>query len=457
MNVHFIAIGGSAMHNLALALHKKGFTVTGSDDEILEPSRTRLAQQHILPGQEGWFPEKISNSLDAVILGMHARADNPELLKAKELGVKIFSYPEYIYEQSKEKLRVVIGGSHGKTTITSMILHVLRFHKMNFDYMVGAQLEGFDTMVKITSDAPVIILEGDEYLSSPIDRRPKFHLYHPNIALLSGIAWDHINVFPTFENYVEQFQIFIDLIAANGSLIYCENDFEVAKLAIATKHKISKFPYGIPDYKIKDGITTLTLSNTELKIFGEHNLMNLEGARLVCNQIGVDDEKFYGAISSFKGASKRLELVDSNKNIAVYKDFAHSPSKLKATIHAVKQQYDARKIIACMELHTFSSLNENFLDQYNHSMDDADEAIVYFNPHTIIHKKLKPISAAQVQHAFARTDVKVFTDSTALKNHLLQTKQNNSVVLMMSSGNFDGINFKELAAELLNHTETIVD
>ncbi|MFI5218568.1 MAG: UDP-N-acetylmuramate--L-alanine ligase [Bacteroidia bacterium] len=454
MHVHFIAIGGSAMHNLAIALHKKGFIVTGSDDEIQEPSRTRLKNLNLLPEREGWFPENVSNKLDAVILGMHARADNPELLKAKELGLKIFSYPEYLYEQSKDKTRVVIGGSHGKTTITAMILHVLNFHNTNFDYMVGAQLEGFDTMVKLSHDAPVIILEGDEYLSSPIDRRPKFHLYHPQIALLSGIAWDHINVFPTFENYTEQFKIFIDLIEEGGKLIYCENDTEVKRLAETAGNKISKIPYGIPRYEIKNGVTSLLSPNskliTDLLIFGEHNLMNLNGARLVCNQVGVSDEKFYSAISSFKGASKRLELVNKNDSVAVYKDFAHSPSKLKATIQAVKQQFEGRKIIACMELHTFSSLNEDFLDQYKGAMDEADEAIVYYNPHTIEHKKLKPISAEQVKESFGRNDLIVFTDISEMRNHLVKTRKENSVLLMMSSGNFDGMDLKVLAKEFLN-------
>lgn len=455
MRVHFIAIGGSAMHNLAIALHKKGFIVTGSDDEILEPSKSRLIKYGLLPKQEGWFTENISKNIDAVILGMHARADNPELLRAKELDLKIFSYPEYLYEQSKDKTRVVIGGSHGKTTITAMILHVLKFHDMNFDYMVGAQLDGFDTMVKLTNDAPVIILEGDEYLSSPIDRRPKFHLYHPHIALLSGIAWDHINVFPTFENYVDQFRIFIDLIEEGGKLIYCENDIEVKQMAESSRNTITKIPYGIPKYEISNGITKLISHNsqpiTSLQIFGEHNLMNLNGARLICNEIGVSDEKFYEAVSSFKGAAKRLELVDKSDTIAVYKDFAHSPSKLTATIHAVKQQYAARKIIACMELHTFSSLNENFLSQYKNSMDEADEAIVYFNPHTIEHKKLKPITPEQVRSAFDRKDLSVFTASAEIKNYLLKTKQKNSVLLMMSSGNFDGIDFKEFASDIVNN------
>lgn len=460
MRVHFIAIGGSAMHNLAIALHKKKFIVTGSDDEIMEPSRTRLANCNLLPESVGWYPEKLSKNIDAVILGMHAREDNIELIRAKELGLKIFSYPEYIYDQSKEKIRVVIGGSHGKTTITAMILHVLRYHHKKFDYMVGAQLEGFDTMVQLTDDAPVIILEGDEYLSSPIDRRPKFHLYHPHIALLSGIAWDHINVFPTFENYVEQFKIFIELIEKNGTLIYCEKDATVKHLVEGIKKEIEKIPYGIPRHEIKEGTTFLfpsitshnnnnSLIEIKLQIFGEHNLMNLEGAKLVCNQLGIKDELFYEAIVSFKGAAKRLELVGSNGRIAVYKDFAHSPSKLKATINAVKQQYPKRKIIACMELHTFSSLNENFLEHYKSSMEDADQAIVYFNPHTVEHKKLKPVSKEQVMQSFGNRSLLVYTDSDEMKNYLISTKQNNSVLLMMSSGNFDGIDFKKLAESIL--------
>jgi len=454
MRVHFIAIGGSAMHNLAIAMHKKGVAVSGSDDEIVEPSKSRLAKCNLLPSKNGWDVSKITNDLDAVILGMHARADNPELLKAKELGIKIFSYPEYIYEQTKNKIRVVIGGSHGKTTITSMILHVLHFHKINCDYLVGAQLEGFDTMVKLSEEAKIAIIEGDEYLSSPIDRRPKFHLYKPNIAILSGIAWDHINVFPTFENYVEQFSIFVNLIEPSGSLVYCELDKEVKKVSEAARADIKKIPYGIPAHKIENGITYLVNCSTksgtcELAIFGEHNLMNLNGARLVCNQLGVNDEKFYEAIASFSGASKRLELVEKNNFSAVYKDFAHSPSKLKATTQAVKKQFPNRKLIACMELHTFSSLNENFLKEYNGSMALADEAFVYFNPHTIEHKKLKGITEEQVKSAFGGNNIQIFTDSKKLLSHLLSLDFKYSNLLMMSSGNFDGIDFKDLAKQVL--------
>ncbi len=452
MRVHLIAIGGSAMHNMALALHEKGFNVTGSDDEINEPSKTRLKNVGILPEEIGWFPEKLTSDIDAVILGMHAREDNPELIKAKELGLKVYSYPEYIYEATKDKTRVVIGGSHGKTTITAMILHVLNFHKIDTDYLVGAQLEGFNTMVKLTKEAPIAIIEGDEYLASPIDRRPKFHLYKPNVAILSGIAWDHINVFPTFENYVNQFEIFVNLIEPNGSLIYCNEDSELQKVAANSglSNNITKTPYSIPTHRIENGTTILEDKKREipLQIFGNHNLMNLNGAHLVCNKLGLTDTQFYEAIQSFKGAAKRLELVSKTDSFAFYKDFAHSPSKLKATTQATKQQFTNRKILACMELHTFSSLNETFLAEYDGAMNDADEAIVYFNPHTIAHKKLKPITEEQVLNYFNRKDLKVFTDSNILVTYLKTKSLKNHVLLMMSSGNFDGIDFKQLSTEL---------
>lgn len=458
MNVHLIAIGGSAMHNMAIAMHKKGFHVTGSDDEIFEPSKSRLAKLNLLPDKEGWDVNNIHKGLDAVILGMHARADNPELLKAQELGLKIYSYPEYIYEQTKDKIRVVIGGSHGKTSITAMILHVLNFHKIDCDYLVGAQLEGFDTMVKLTKEAKIAVIEGDEYLSSPIDRRPKFHLYKPNIAVMSGIAWDHINVFPTFENYVQQFKIFIDLIEQGGSLVYCELDKEVKKVCETTSADIKKLPYGIPEHKIENGITFLqidknvkSVTNVPLQIFGEHNLMNVTGARLVCNQLDISDEQFYDAIRYFKGAAKRLELIKKNEVTAVYKDFAHSPSKLKATTQAVKKQFPNRKLIACMELHTFSSLNDAFLNEYKGSMELADEAIVYFNPHTIEHKKLKPITEEQVKKAFGGHNIKTYTNSQLLLNDLLQMNFENKNLLMMSSGNFDGMDLKSLGDNLIKH------
>lgn len=449
--VHLIAIGGSAMHNMALALNEKGFIVSGSDDEINEPSKSRLLKFNLLPKEIGWFPEKITKDISAVILGMHARADNPELIKAKELGLKIYSYPEYIYESTKDKTRIVIGGSHGKTTITAMILHVMHYHHIETDFLVGAQLTGFETMVNLTKTSKYAVIEGDEYLASPIDRRPKFHLYKPNIAVLSGIAWDHINVFPTFENYIEQFKIFIDLIEPNGNLIYCSNDKVLEEVCSSSSNtKISKWPYSIPNHEIINGLTYLIDNDIKypLQIFGNHNLMNLTAARLACNQMGINNQLFYEAIQSFTGAAKRLELVFKTGKFNFYKDFAHSPSKLKATTDAVKQQFPERKIIACMELHTFSSLTEDFLNEYKNSMNLADEAIVYYNPHTISHKKLKEISSEQVHTCFNRKDLIVFTKSEELTNYIKTKNFNNSVLLMMSSGNFDGVDFTMLANEL---------
>ena len=439
MKIHLIAIGGSAMHNMALALHHKGFKVTGSDDAVFSPSKERLEKHGLLPNEMGWFPDKITSDLDIIILGMHARENNPELAKAKELNIPIFSYPEYTYEQSKNKKRVVIGGSHGKTSITAMILHVLQNLNIDCDYMVGAQLEGFDTMVKLTHDAPIIILEGDEYLSSPIDRRPKFHLYKPHIAVLSGIAWDHINVFPTFEMYVDQFRIFKNMVS--DTLIYFSEDEELCKL---TKEETNckLIAYSTPKHEIKNGITTL--KNNKLLIFGNHNLQNLNAAKLVCNELGVSDNDFFEQIATFKGASKRLELVKRTETSALYKDFAHSPSKLKATSSAMKKQFENRKLVACMELHTFSSLNDEFLAHYKGSMDTPDTAIVYFSPEAIAHKKLELITKQQVHSAFNREDLLVFTDTKKLEDYLTTLNWNNQNLLMMSSGTFDGMKFEGL-------------
>ena len=454
MKVHFIAIGGSAMHNLAIALKIKGFEITGSDDEIFDPAKGRLEKYGILPDDIGWHPEKITSDLNAVILGMHAREDNPELLKAKELGLKIYSYPEYLYEQSKDKIRVVVGGSHGKTTITSMIIHVLQHLHIDCDYMVGAQLEGFEVMVRLSDSAKVMVIEGDEYLTSPIDRRPKFHVYQPTVGIISGIAWDHINVFPTFENYVDQFRIFAKMIPQDGQLIYCQEDEVLRKLGESITNTTCK-PYGVHPYVIRDGVTFLVHGATEtpLQIFGKHNLMNINAARLACNALGVSDEQFYESISSFKGASKRLELVTKTPECAVYKDFAHSPSKLKATINAVREQYPDRKLVACMELHTFSSLTAEFLKQYAGTMDKADVPFVYYSQHALQLKKLPNLDPEQVRAAFANERVRVFTDSRQMVDAVIQTfKQSGGQainLLMMSSGNFDGIDFKQLADELI--------
>jgi UDP-N-acetylmuramate: L-alanyl-gamma-D-glutamyl-meso-diaminopimelate ligase len=451
MNIHFIAIGGSAMHNLAIALSRKGANVTGSDDEIFEPSRTRLEKQGILPESIGWFAEKINSSIDAVILGMHAREDNPELLKAKELNIPVYSYPEYLYEQSKEKKRIVIGGSHGKTTITSMLLHVMNALDMDVDYMVGAQLEGYDCMVRLSDTAKVMILEGDEYLSSPIDRRPKFHLYHPDVAIISGIAWDHINVFPTFENYIDQFDIFCSLIQKNGTFIYNTEDAEVNKLGQKYASSVKAVPYSTPDYDVTENGTLLKFEgNTyHLQIFGGHNLQNLMGAMYLAKEIGVDPHDFFTAVQSFTGAGKRLQKVVESKNFTMFKDFAHSPSKLKATTKAVKEQYNNRTVVACMELHTFSSLKKEFLPHYKDAMKMADHAIVYYSPEVVHHKKLEPISKELVSEGFGG-NVYVMNETAEVLQFIRAQNWDNSVLLMMSSGNFDGIDYDTLGKEIVD-------
>ncbi|WP_179345417.1 UDP-N-acetylmuramate--L-alanine ligase [Winogradskyella ursingii] len=446
MNVHFIAIGGAAMHNLALALHNKGYQVTGSDDEIFDPSQSRLEAKGILPQTFGWFPEKITMDLDAIVLGMHAKADNPELLKAQDLGLKIYSYPEFLYEQAKHKTRVVIGGSHGKTTITSMILHVMHYHDRDVDYMVGAQLEGFDVMVKLTEDNDFIVLEGDEYLSSPIDRRPKFHLYKPNIALLSGIAWDHINVFPTYENYVEQFSIFVDSIVTGGSINYNEEDDEVKRVVEASENPIRKIPYQTPDYTVEDGETLLETPEgpMPIEIFGAHNLNNLAGAKWICQHMGVDEDDFYEAISTFKGASKRLEKIAENSKSVAYKDFAHSPSKVEATTKAVKEQYNDRTLVACLELHTYSSLNAEFLKEYKGALDAADVAVVFYSPHAVEIKKLEEVTKEQIANAFERDDLVIYTNPAEFKDFLFSQDFENKSLLLMSSGNYGGLDLGEV-------------
>ncbi len=447
MKIHFIAIGGSAMHNLAMALDEKGYEISGSDDAIFEPSKSRLETRGLLPKEFGWFEEKITTNIDAIVLGMHAKEDNTELKKAQELGIKIYSYPEFLYEQSKDKTRVVIGGSHGKTTITSMILHVLHYHDMKVDYMVGAQLEGFDTMVHLTKENEFIILEGDEYLSSPIDRRPKFHLYKPNIALLSGIAWDHINVFPTFENYVDQFRIFTDSIINGGIMVYNEEDIEVKNVVEESTNHIKKYPYKTPEYKIENGITFLNTSDGKLplEIFGKHNLENLAGAKWICQHIGIDEEDFYEAIVSFKGASKRLEKIAQSDSTVVFKDFAHSPSKVMATTNAVKNQYKNRTLLACLELHTYSSLNAEFLKEYVGALDAADIAVVFYSPHAVEIKKLEKVTEQQIATAFQRDDLIIYTNPTAFKEFLFSQSLDNTALLLMSSGNYGGISFDEVA------------
>jgi len=446
MRIHFIAIGGSAMHNLALALKDKGYDISGSDDVIFEPSKSRLDAAGILPSEMGWFPERITEDLDAVIIGMHAKADNPELVKATSLNLKTYSYPEFLYEQSKHKTRVVIGGSHGKTTITSMILHVMHYYDREVDFMVGAQLEGFDRMVHLTEENDFIVLEGDEYLSSPIDRRPKFHLYQPNIALLSGIAWDHINVFPTFENYLEQFEIFLKSIVDGGSITYNEEDQWVKQLVEACDNPIRKFPYVTPEYFVDNGTTYLETQEgpMPMEVFGKHNLSNLAGAKWICQQMGVDEADFYEAISTFKGASKRLELLVSGSKGIAFKDFAHAPSKVQATTSAVREQYPDRELLACLELHTYSSLNPTFLKEYKGSLDQADRAAVFYSPEALAVKGMQPLSKEDIARAFGRDNLQVFTNASDFEAFLLESKVDNRVLLLMSSGNYGGLDLEKI-------------
>lgn len=452
MNYHFIAIGGSAMHNLAIALHKKGETITGSDDEIFDPSKTRLEKYGLLPKKLGWFPEKITSNTDAIVLGMHAKKDNTELAEAKKRNIPIYSYPEFLYEQTKNKKRIVVGGSHGKTTTTAMIMHVLKSQGLNFDYMVGAQIEGFETMVNFSEEADVAVFEGDEYLTSPIDPRPKFHLYKPHVAIITGIAWDHINVFPTFENYVDQFRIFIDQIEKGGTLVYCQDDSVLKQLVEKTAHDITKIPYSTHAHEIKEGKTWLKSAGNSLplKVFGKHNLQNLSAALLACKQIGISPDSFYTSIKNFTGAAKRLQLLASSDNLSVYHDFAHSPSKLQATVSAVKQQYPEKEIIACMELHTYSSLTESFLSQYKGTLNLADTAIVFYSEHALKLKKLPDINKKNIAQSFGKPGLKVISDAEELKKQLNFMEFKNSILLLLSSGNFSGIDLKKWAKNIVN-------
>jgi UDP-N-acetylmuramate: L-alanyl-gamma-D-glutamyl-meso-diaminopimelate ligase len=451
MRIHFVAIGGAAMHNLAIALHLKGHEITGSDDEIFDPASTNLARHGLLPDRIGWNPDCISKELDCIVLGMHAREDNPELIRAKEIGVRIFSYPEFLYEQTQNKTRVVIGGSHGKTTVTSMILFVLKKMQMDFDYMVGAQIEGFDTMVSLSENSRIAVFEGDEYLTSPIDLRPKFHVYRPHIGVVTGIAWDHINVFPTFENYVEQFRIFTTLIERDGKFIYFDEDPYLQTIAANLRDDLTAIPYNAAPNHILEGKTWIEtkLGDIPLRVFGKHNLQNIQAARMVCKQLGVSDKDFYQCISEFNGAAKRLQILNETDESTIFQDFAHSPSKLKATVAAVKEQYPNRKLTACMELHTFSSLTAEFLPEYKDCMKAADQAYVYFNPKTLEHKKLANITAEQVAAAFGGSNLEVFTDSALLITRLKETAFEQHNLLMMSSGNFDGVNLKAFAMEII--------
>jgi UDP-N-acetylmuramate: L-alanyl-gamma-D-glutamyl-meso-diaminopimelate ligase len=448
MSIHFIAIGGSVMHQLAIALHRKGYQVTGSDDEIFEPASTNLKNEGILPARKGWYVENITSGIDAIILGMHAKDDNPELIKAREIGLKIFSFPEYIYKESENKKRVAIGGSHGKTTTTAMIMHVLKYSNVDFDYLVGARLEGFNQSVQVT-DAPLIICEADEYPASVIEKRPKFHFLFPHIAVITGIAWDHINVFPTFDFYLEQFKIFIEKIEKGGTLIYNETDEILKKLvADTTRNDIRYLPYELPVYFIKDGVTTVTIGTEKagLKIFGNHNLLNLRAAYNVCKELGINDAVFAKAIKSFTGAAKRLEILEQNKDYNIYRDFAHAPSKVMASINAVKQQFPERKLVAILELHTFSSLNEKFMHEYAGAMENADEAIVFYSKHALELKRMPMLEPGSVLEGFNKHDLEVITSKDVLERKLKNIDIHNTNFLFMSSGNYEGIDILQAIA-----------
>ena len=451
-SIHFISIGGKAMHNLALALQKNGYTITGSDDEIYNPSRDRLAEAGLLPEKMGWFPDRIKPNLDVIILGMHARRDNPELHRAKEMGLPIFSYPEFLYHHAKNKKRVVIAGSHGKTTTTAMIMHVLTYHKVDFDYMVGAHLDGYERMVRL-SDAPLMVIEGDEYLSSPIDRQPKFLHYHPHIAVITGIAWDHINVFPTFDLYVEQFEKLMDSMGKNAKLIYYSLDKELQALIQKNNSSLELIPYQGFETSLKNAKSFLKTNEgnlVPLQVFGQHNMENFKAAFEVCKQLGVSEKQFFEAIPTFKGASKRLQILNEKSDAIVFLDYAHAPSKLKATIEAVQSQFTDRQLVACFELHTFSSLNKAFLPHYKDSMDKADTAIVFFSEHTLKMKKLPPISANDIKENFNHPNLFVFTKTEKFVEFLSQQNWRSKNLLLMSSGTFDGLNYPEFAKTILD-------
>jgi UDP-N-acetylmuramate: L-alanyl-gamma-D-glutamyl-meso-diaminopimelate ligase len=440
------------MHQLAIALHRKGYHITGSDDELFEPSRTNLLNEGLLPQALGWDEAHVHADLDAVILGMHARADNPELIRAQQLGLPVYSFPEYIYWQSLQKIRVVVGGSHGKTTTTAMMMHVLRKASQRFDYLVGARLEGFDQSVNIT-DAPVIVCEGDEYPASAVERRPKFHFLHPHIAIITGIAWDHINVFPTFDNYLEQFSIFISKIEPGGVLIYNNTDDVLAKLVEASKRAdMDYLPYGVPEHNIENGKTTVTIDEIQgsLKVFGKHNLLNMHAAWLACSRLGISADQFVSAMQSFTGAARRLELVAEGPQNIIYRDFAHAPSKVKATMEAVKQQFPARRLVAVLELHTYSSLNADFMPQYAGSLDAAHEACVFYSRHAMEIKRMPELPAEEVREGFGKSDLFVTTNRLDLEQWLQSRNYENANLLLMSSGTFEGLDVGMVANIVLN-------
>jgi UDP-N-acetylmuramate: L-alanyl-gamma-D-glutamyl-meso-diaminopimelate ligase len=450
-HIHFIAIGGAIMHQLALSLLRQGNKVTGSDDEINDPAKSNLEKAGILPEKYGWYPDKISKDVNAVVLGMHAKGDNPELVRAQELGIPIYSFPQYVYEVSRDKKRVVVAGSHGKTTITSMIMHILKHEGVEFDYLVGAKVAGFEQSVQLT-DAPLIVLEGDEYPASVVEKRPKIFFYHPHVSVLSGIAWDHINVFPTYENYCSQFEHYLENMEKGAKLYYNAEDPEVVRIVKKSAKNLDTVPYKMPSFRYVNGEAFVDTGAGEIKVavFGRHNLLNMQAAVAVCETLGISTRVAYDAIANFTGAAKRLEKILEEENLVAYRDFAHAPSKLKATLDAVREAYPDHKLIACFELHTYSSLNEEFLNEYAHSMDSSDDALVYFSHHALSLKGLPELKNEVVQRHFERQDLEVIDNKRGMEDKvrsLLYNRQKPTCLLLMSSGTFDGIDWNGVVSQ----------
>ena len=440
------------MHQLAIALQSMGHTVTGSDDEIEDPAKSNLAAAGILPPQTGWFPEKITNRLDAIVLGMHAKADNPELLAAQKWGLPIMSFPEYIYEVSKHKTRVVVAGSHGKTTVTSMIMHILKHNGIDFDYMVGAKVAGFEGSVRL-SDAPLIILEGDEYPASAIEKKPKILFYHPNITVITGIAWDHINVFPTYDNYFSQFTGYLHGLEPQTRVVYNEEDAEVRRAVASTSEDIVKIAYQTPQWEYADGAFAIVtgIGKFPVSVFGRHNMQNIAAAMKACTELGIHWTKSLEAIASFTGAAKRLEQLYETPTLKVFRDFAHAPSKLKATLDAVREAFPEHFLLACFELHTYSSLNKDFMAQYSGSMDKADRAIVFYSHHALEIKGLPDVAAADVAAGFGNPGLTVTTESIQLVDYVTSAIRESgrpTFLLLMTSGTFGGIDWKNVCSHI---------
>lgn len=448
--IHLIAIGGSIMHNLALALDNQGHIVTGSDDQIFEPALTRLTTHGLLPARMGWYPEKITTDLDLIILGMHAKSTNPELARALELGIPIVSFPEYVARSSADKMRIVVAGSHGKTTTTSMLMHLFKALGKSFDYLVGAGIEGFDRMVSLT-EAPYIIIEGDEYLSSCLDSRPKFLHYNPQIAIITGIAWDHYNVFPTLELYHKSFADFILSMKEGSTLFYFEEDEALTNLVNDHGKHLNAYSYGAVPHVwqngqsyIRDGELLFATS-----VFGSHNFQNMQAVISVCTQLGFPRQEVVEALSSFKGSRKRMELLAEGNGKAAYLDFAHSPSKVRATLNAFREKYPEKKILTIIELHTYSSLNLDFLPQYAGSLKDTDHAIVYYDSHALAIKNMNPLSEPDIKNSFKREDIDVISHINELEDKILRLRQGTDILIFMGSGNFGDLDLRKVATNWL--------